>query len=68
MVAQPNSSAMRTAAMYILHWSRICASVSSVSSFLPETELHAFLQQPIADGAGFVVGDFAHGGDRARTG
>ena len=35
MVAQPNSAAMRTAAMYILHCSSTCASVSSVSSSLP---------------------------------
>ena len=35
IAAQPKSSAMRTAAMYILHCSRIWASVRSVAGSVP---------------------------------
>ena len=49
----PNSAAMRTAAMYILHCCRTCASVSSVSSFVPEVKRHALVEQPVVDRARF---------------
>ena len=36
---QPKSSAIRRAAMYILHWVRIWSSVRSVSGFGPVTKV-----------------------------
>ena len=66
MVAQPNSSAMRTAAMYILHCCRTCASVSSVASSVPQLELHAARQQPIVHGARLGIGHGPHLGIQRR--
>ena len=54
MASQPKSSAMRSAAMYILHWSRICASVSSVSGSAAGAKLHALAVEPGAHLARFV--------------
>jgi len=65
MASQPNSSAMRMAAIYILHWLRIWASVRSVSSFGPGEELHPAAVQPLADRACFLIRDGAHGGDQS---
>ena len=54
MASQPKSSAMRSAAMYILHCSRIWPSVSSVSGFGPVRNCMPLLVEPVAHGARFA--------------
>ena len=55
IVSQPNSAAMRTAAMYIRHWSNTCASVRVGRFVGSEVEFHARLDQPVIDGARLLV-------------
>ncbi len=62
MAAQPNSSAMRTAAIYILHcWQGLGLGQFGLLVLAP-IELHAFLQIPIQHAARFGVADLLHGG------
>ncbi len=60
MASQPKSSAIRTAATYILHCSRICASVRSVEwfgpvwNFIPRFSIHARTASASASGTRIV--------------
>ena len=60
MVAQPNSSAMRRAATYILHCCRTWASVRSVVLVRAELELHPRVLEPVVDALRLGVGDRLH--------
>ena len=66
IASQPNSSAIRIAAIYILHCPRICRSVSSVSSLVPVTKVSPRLIQPAANRLRFGVGNRGHGGHQGR--
>src|SRR5690606_39794355 len=42
MVSQPNSSAKRSAAIYILHCSNVCSLVSSLTGSVPQSNFIPF--------------------------
>src|SRR6266550_2972069 len=65
MVAQPNSSASRSAATYILHCWSVWASVSSVSSSLPQRNFMPRLI-PVQHVLRFDAGDLLHRGVERR--
>ena len=51
MASQPNSSAMRRAAMYVLHCQSTWFSVSSVASSVPRWNFMPLVEQPLVDRA-----------------
>ena len=60
MQLQPNSSAMRTAAMYILHCWSTWLSVRSFGSSAPSLNFMPRATQPVVDRLGVGVGDGEH--------
>ena len=68
MASQPNSSAIRRAAMYILHCWRICAFGELGLLVRPDVKLHARSSSHGETSRASCIADLLHRRNRAPTG